>query len=387
MKKLLWWHVAVVVTAVVLAALLFVEGSHGSRLIGGLAALALLLAGWLVFGRRAERGIGWNPVGLIAVVALSCGLGTGFDPVLACMQCVAYPLVWYFAGNIRRALIGNIVLVGSVGVGFLFSVGTSPDALLQTVITCALSLGLSLGLGLWFSRVYDTIDERQALIDQLEAAQAQLAALSRDAGAASERERLVREIHDTIAQDLAGLVLTAQRGSRELQSGNTDAVREQLAILEDNARNALAETRALVASGAAVGIDGSTLATALRRLGTRFERETGILVTVSADDTAVLDRDSEVVLLRCAQEALANVRKHSSAAAASLALTSTDDEVTLSVADDGSGFDAASPSPGFGLDGMRERLAFVGGSLAVDSEAGAGTKITASLPLHHDVTA
>jgi signal transduction histidine kinase len=387
MKKLLWWHVAVLGTGIVLAVLLFIEGNGGIHLIGGLASLAFLVIAWFTLGRMAECSGGWWSVSLIATVALACGVGTGFDPLLATMQCVAYPLVWFFAGSTPRALVGNLVLVASVGVGFLFSVGTTNAALVQTGITCALSLLLSLGLGLWFSRVYNTINERQALIDELEAAQSQLAALSRDAGAASERERLAREIHDTIAQDLAGLVLTAQRGTRELESGNDAAAREQFAILEDNARNALAETRALVASGAAVGTDGTNLATALRRLGARFERETGILVTVTADDAAVLDRDSEVVLLRCAQEALANVRKHSKAAATSLALASDDEGVSLSVADDGTGFDAGAHSTGFGLDGMRERLGYVGGSLEVVSAEGTGTKISARLPLHHDVTA
>ena len=109
-------------------------------------------------------------------------------------------------------------------------------------------------------------------------------------------------------------------------------------------------------------------------------------MSVNADDTAVLDRDSEVVLLRCAQEALANVRKHSNAAAASLALTTTADGVVVSVADDGTGFDADAASTGFGLDGMRERLSYVGGALDVVSSA-AGTKLTATLPVRHDVPA
>jgi signal transduction histidine kinase len=387
MRRLLWWHVAVVGTAIVLAVLLYAEFPTGVSLLGGLASLAVLVIGWFVLGRAASNHEGWYSVGLIAVVVVASGAGTGFAPLLATIQCIAYPLVWYFAGSTRRALIGNLVLVVAVGVGFLFSLGTSTGALIQTGVTCGLSLCLSLGLGFWFSRVYDTIEERQRLIDQLEAAQAQLEALSRDAGAADERERLAREIHDTIAQDLTGLVLTAQRGRRELAAGNTAAAAKQLTILEENARNALTETRTLVASGAAVGVDGGGLATALRRLAERFERETGIVVTLSADESAVLNRDAEVVLLRCAQEALANVRKHSSAGTAVLTLTTRDGEIDLSISDDGAGFDPAGRTSGFGLSGLRERLALVHGTLDVVTRPGGGTTLVATLPQTTELTA
>ena len=133
-------------------------------------------------------------------------------------------------------------------------------------------------------------------------------------------------------------------------------------------------------AGAAVGVDGGGLAIALRRLGERFERETGILVSVEADDSAVLDRDGEVVLLRCTQEALANVRKHSTASTAALTLTVRDGEVDLTITDDGSGFDPSAPSSGFGLTGLRERLALVRGTLAVTASPGGGTTLIASLP-------
>ncbi|HMH59070.1 MAG TPA: sensor histidine kinase, partial [Galbitalea sp.] len=258
---------------------------------------------------------------------------------------------------------------------------STPSALILAATIEGLSLAFSLALGLWITSIAEKSAERKLLIDQLEAAQEQLASLNRDAGAASERERLAREIHDTIAQDLTGLVLTAQRGLRELRSGNSAAAEKQLDLLEENARNALTETRALVASGAAVGVEGGGLVTALRRLAERFERETGISISVRADDGATLDRDREVVLLRCAQEALANVRKHSSADAAALTLVVRDDEVCLSITDDGSGFDPGAPSSGFGLDGLRRRLNLVRGSLAITASPGSGTILVATLPV------
>ena len=379
MRKLVWWHVAVVGTVVVLIALMLIERAPLHSFIGAVASMAFLLAGWFALSRFAE-GDRRAAIGLVAVMILACGVGVAFFPALAILQTIAFPVLWFFGGGTRTALVANVLLVAAVAIGFLFYGGLGVDNIEQTAITESISLGFALALGLWFSRVYDGIKERQALIDQLESAQEQLAALSRDAGAASERERLAREIHDTIAQDLTGLVLTAQRGLRELKAGNSAAVERQLGLLEENARNALTETRALVASGAAVGVDGGGLGIALRRLAERFERETGILVSVEADDAAALDRDAEVVLLRCAQEALANVRKHSTANAAVLTLTARDGQVDLCITDDGSGFDPAAPSSGFGLAGLRERLALVRGTLAVTASPGGGTTLIATLP-------
>ena len=386
MRKLGWWHVAVVGTVVVLVALMLIERAPLHSFIGAVASMAFLAAGWFALSRFAEADRR-AAISLVAVMILGCGVGIAFFPALAILQTIAFPVIWFFGGGTRTALVANVLLVIAAAVGFLVYGGLGTDNIEQTAITETISLGFALALGLWFSRVYDGIKERQALIDQLESAQDQLAALSRDAGAAGERERLAREIHDTIAQDLTGLVLTAQRGLRELKAGNSSAAEKQLALLEENARNALTETRALVASGAAVGVDGGGLGIALRRLAERFERETGIVVTVEADEAAALDRDGEVVLLRCAQEALANVRKHSAARAAALTLVARDREVDLSITDDGGGFDPGAPSSGFGLSGLRERLALVRGTLAVTASPGGGTTLVATLPRASETTA
>jgi signal transduction histidine kinase len=374
-----WWSVAVVATGLVLSVLVLLEQSSEVRTVGAIGATAVLVALWLVLGRRALAD---HRVGLIVAIAfiLLASVSVGFEPTMATIQCVAYPVIWTVLERTREAIVANVCLAVGIGIGFFIVLGATTSALLVGATIEGLSLVFSLALGLWITSISGKSAERKLLIDKLEAAQEQLASLSRDAGAASERERLAQEIHDTIAQDLTGLVMTAQRGLRELKAGNTAAAEKQLGVLEENARNALTETRALVASGAATGVDGGGLAIALRRLAERFERETGIVVTVVADDTAALDRDREVVLLRCAQEALANVRKHSSAAAAALTLAVQNDEIVLSIADDGSGFDPSAESSGFGLTGLRKRLGLVRGSLAVTASPGGGTTLVATLP-------
>ena len=134
-----------------------------------------------------------------------------------------------------------------------------------------------------------------------------------------------------------------------------------------------------MASTAPPSLDEGGIAGALDRLAQRYERETAIAVTVRLDVETALTRDLEVVLLRCAQEGLANVRKHSGASRAALTLVARKSELSLRVADDGSGFDPAAAHSGYGLSGMRERLALVGGTLDLESGED-GTTLLVTLP-------
>jgi signal transduction histidine kinase len=372
-----WWHVAVLGLTGTLSVVVVFAHNGTPALVGALACNAAFALAWLVIGARARRGSGRALV-FLGVMIVIVSVSTSFVPSMASFQTIAYPLIWVLSANTRRSIIGTVVLAATIGLGWYIAIGGVPDQLIQVLLVQGFSIAFSLALGLWISSIEDRSAEKQRLLDELHATQDQLTALSRDAGVASERERLAREIHDTIAQDLTGLVLLAQRTSRELAAGNTVAAAEQLLVLEDGARNALAETRALVAAGAPVGLDAG-IAAALARLGERFERETLITTTVKTSVAAPLDRDLEVVLLRCAQEGLANVRKHSGAGKASLVLAAAADSIRLTVADNGSGFDSGTSSTGFGLAGMRERLALVAGSLDVTSGK-KGTTLVVTLP-------
>ncbi|BDZ45632.1 sensor histidine kinase [Naasia aerilata] len=307
------------------------------------------------------------------------GTAVAFFPLLAILQGISYPLVWVLTPTLRASILANAGVAVAVAIGFLISVGTGPEGIAQTVITVGISFAFSMAMGLWISSIAGLSEERGRLVEQLTAAQAELAALGHDAGVASERERLSREVHDTIAQSITGLVLQLQQARQELRAGNTRAVEDRLHLLEEGAREALVETRALVAATAPVELAGGGLVSALERIASRFEREAGIAVTVRADATPELPREAEVVLLRCAQEALANVRKHAGARAVTLTLTSPPEGVRLDVQDDGTGFDPTAPGHGFGLAGMRDRLALADGSLDIASGPG-GTTLTVRLP-------
>ncbi|MBN9238898.1 MAG: hypothetical protein BGO97_04355 [Micrococcales bacterium 70-64] len=360
-----WWHVAVVGIAALLTVLALVNGEPVA-----VGAAVVILVAWFAAGQfpaRVPRTV------FLVVLIVASGVGTAFDPSFATVQCVAYPLLWTSTEGRAQGIVGSIILSASVGFGTWWSTGS----VVQALAVQGISLALSIGLGLWITSIADQSHERKRLLDELRSAQERLSALDRQTGITSERERLAREIHDTIAQDLTGIVMLSQRAQRELATGGGAA--ETLGLLEESARTALAETRALVASSAPVALESGGIADALHRLAARFERETGMTVAVRADVPA-LDRDTEVVLLRCAQEALANVRKHSGASNVELDAFAGDGSVGLRVSDDGTGFDPAAAADGFGLSGMRERLALVGGALEVTSSP-AGTLLTATLPL------
>lgn len=378
MREMRLWHIGVVATTVVLSGIVFAAQGITPRSVLGFAVMAVFLAGWFSFGWRFSR----DPraaVVLLAMCLVLAPLAVWASPTYLTMQTILYPLIWSAIHSLRIAIVVNSIFAALLGIGFYFALGGGTFALWQALGIQAFSLAFSISLGLWITAIERRGAEKQALLDELQAAQLQLATLSRDAGVTSERERLAREIHDTIAQDLTGLVLIAQRASRELAAGDTAAATEQLAVLEDGARTALAETRALVASSAPPALDGNGIAAALERLGERFERETSMLVEVTTDVEVAIDRDLEVVLLRCAQEGLANVRKHSGASRASIRLVLTASERSLRIADNGAGFDLAAARDGYGLSGMRERLTLVGGTLDVQSGED-GTTLLITLP-------
>lgn len=210
---------------------------------------------------------------------------------------------------------------------------------------------------------------------------------------------MARDIHDTIAQSLTSVVLLAQRARSEVGAtvagtpdaspldGRPVAALDSIDLIESTARDALREARSLVATTAAMPAADTTLGDSLRRLGERFARETGVAVDIDAPSER-FERAPEVVLLRSAQEGLANIRKHASAARVELVLTVDDGWAELRITDDGVGIadpDGAllgtSPGAGFGLHGMHDRVTLLGGTVELTSAAGAGTTVRVRVPV------
>jgi signal transduction histidine kinase len=370
-----WWDLGVALTTVAFAIILIVAEPTVLNRAVGLAALGAFAVAWFAVGRRHES-LSIAALVMVAVIVAVIPFAVWAQPSLAIMQCITYPLLWTMLSTIRAAIAANVVHAAGIGSALFLTTGADSEALVQSFGTELISLVFSIVLGLWITSIAVRSHERQRLLDELRATQDKLSTLSRDAGITSERERLAREIHDTIAQDLTGLVMLAQRASRELAGGTAPA--DTLAVLEESARTALAETRALVAASASPALDDG-LAAALQRLAARFARESTVRLETDITAQISLDRDLEVVVLRCAQEGLSNIRKHAGATTATLHLRLTPDERSLRLSDNGSGFDTAAETGGYGLAGMRDRLALVGGTLDVESSE-EGTTLLITLP-------
>lgn len=234
--------------------------------------------------------------------------------------------------------------------------------------------------------------ELRELSDELEArVQAQAAQLVDQAQARAvieERARLAREIHDTIAQGLAGVAVQigAARQGIALLPDDADpqlreALDENLTIAERATRETLSEARRSVWNLRTPLLDRAGLHEALQQIAAHAALPTEVQIT---GEPWPLGHDAEAALLRVAQESLANTAKHAQARRATLRLSYGADSLTFQVGDDGRGFPPAlldqrpapTPAGGFGLVGMEERISALGGRLALENDGGACVTVT-----------
>jgi signal transduction histidine kinase len=288
-----------------------------------------------------------------------------------CPQCFMVSSPWL-------ASVGVVLLNAAPAARFLRSAhgtGSIVSFLVWTVVT----ITFSICFGLWIERIIEQSSERRELIRQLETTRAELAEVSRDAGVMAERERLAAEIHDTLAQGFTSILMLLQAAEPRIGPDPGEA-RRQVGLAVRTARENLAEARALVAAVPPAALGDSSLDEAVRRLSDRLGEELEVVTecVVSGEPRRLAAR-SEVVLLRAAQEGLANVRKHARASRVGVELAYGATAVRLHVHDDGTGFDPERAN-GFGLRGMRERAAQVDGTLDVRSAPGAGTTLTVEVP-------
>lgn len=347
---------------------------------------------------------------------------TGITALLA-VALYANPNAWFLAFALcpqcfqlnpspRRAMGFVILLNGVAGLMFVLNSRTAEN--IGTAVGVVLfSVAFSEVFSRWTARVIEQSHERDELIAELRSAQAELAAVSHEAGVLAERQRLAADIHDTLAQGFLSIVTLVQAAQAQLpqspvpqsplsqsllsqlpvpqsrEPGSVDAagaVAEHLDLALATARENLAEARALVAALTPATLDDGGLAGALARAAAASGRAAGVTASCVAEGPArPLPTGTEVVLLRVCQESLANVGKHAAATRVEVRLRYGATAVELSVADDGRGFppgraDAPGPATGFGLRGMRERLRLAGGTLSVTTAPGAGTTVRAEIP-------
>ncbi|WP_345359971.1 sensor histidine kinase [Actinoallomurus liliacearum] len=365
---------------VLVSTIMYVLNDHPTGT--GLVATGILLVTvpwYVLFGRRflgrdtSARGAYAYVGGLIVLCGAAALTAPESSLVLfaACPQC--FMLVRW------RESVAALVLLNAVPAVRFFRGGADAGTVVSFLVWTVVVIGFSAFFGLWIERIIAQSTERRELIAQLETTRAELAEVSREAGVMAERERMAGEIHDTLAQGFTSILMLLQAADAYVGRDPEEA-RRQLGLAARTARENLAEARALVAAQPPAPLGGSSLDEAVARLTGRMREELG----VTADYTLTgeprrLTAGAEVVLLRVAQEGLANVRRHAKADLVEVRLAYAPESVRLEIRDDGVGFgpDAAR---GFGLHGMRERVGQVGGAFDVRSEPGAGTTVTVEVP-------
>lgn len=367
---------------------------------GGLVVAALVLQLW--WGRRVRRGRAGPDRASAGYFALRWAVSavlTWLNPFFAFYAAAGYiDANELIAGRRRRkagTFVSSLPLAAAQAGGLPFANGE------QWALFAGLLLvnnALLTMVGYFVEHEEERSAARAATIAELErtnaalkqaldenaALQAQLLLQAREAGVAEERGRLAAEIHDTIAQGLAGIITQLQAVSGTAVPATA---REHLDRAADLARHSLGEARRSVRDLAPVGLARDTLPQALRKSVTRFSEQHRVRAGFTlAGEATELHGELSATLLRIAQEALANAARHAAATRVGVTLSFMDGEVALDVRDNGRGFDPLLPRPwtgtgGFGLDGMRSRAERVAGSLTIESEPGRGTAISTRLPL------
>ena len=216
---------------------------------------------------------------------------------------------------------------------------------------------------------------------------ARLSDEGREMAVLEERARLAREIHDTLAQQLTGIVIQLE-AAQALVNRDPDRSLPALASAQELARSALAEARRSVWDLRPAPLSSTGLVAAAENEVERFRHRTGIAARLRAEHMVpppALRPQSEVTLLRITQQALANIAAHSGASRVTVRLRNLGDHVELTVRDNGHGFDtSALPLGSFGIVGMAERVRIAGGTFQVESVPSRGTTITVDLPVAAD---
>ena len=351
------------------------------------AGLAAIAGAWVwLMAMRREPG----PVFVVGLLALIAVLAT---------RSIWYAVMFGFAGY----LYSWTVLRGAwrwIGLTAAAAINTAaltgwPPADPGGAVSYVLLVTLTVGLVSVFCMVGDVTAERttgyrralselEQAMEENERLHARLVAQAREAGVRDERQRMAREIHDTLAQGLTGIVTQLHAAERAGSDGDGELWRHHLDHAIRLTKQSLDEARRSVHAIGPSQLDAARLPDAIAAIAADWTDRHDVPVSVAATGAVrALDPEVEATLLRVAQEALSNAEKHAGATRVGVTLSYMDDQISLDIRDDGRGFDPADASRRgrYGLVSMRQRVSRWAGTLEIESAPGAGTAISASLPL------
>jgi len=236
-------------------------------------------------------------------------------------------------------------------------------------------------VGVQFNTMADQIANQMLELRQLAERNALLAEEARALAALEERQRLARELHDAIKQQLFGLSLTA--GSiRQLMTRDTNKAEQRLKQLAQQARDIYTEMDRIIHQLRPAALEDRGLAAALQELVAKWQAQHDFPVALEIKGARELSLVTEQALYRVCQEAFNNIARHAEASQVMLLLQYDLDEVTLRISDNGKGFDSSTSlsSRAMGIRGMQERISEIGGRFTIESSPNEGTTIMVTVP-------
>ncbi|MFC4303748.1 sensor histidine kinase [Cohnella boryungensis] len=224
-------------------------------------------------------------------------------------------------------------------------------------------------------------EEQVTSLQRLSTNNAELAAQARMSAVVEERQRLARELHDAVSQQLFAISMTATAVGRTMDN-DFERARRQVELIEEMASAAQSEMRALLLHLRPVHLEGKRLAQAIPELVEEMKAKVPVDIGIDIEQDLPLNKGMENHLFRIVQEALSNTLRHSKATRMDIVLQRRGETVRLGIRDNGIGFDTqVKKQASYGMTNMEERVTELGGSLNVASAPGKGTRIEIRVPL------
>jgi signal transduction histidine kinase len=386
--------------ALALALLLYALSERPSaaqfEITAGIAGLTAAWTTWLIVQQPGRERQPWRArIAVFGMIAFAAALSVR-SPWFGLYGYLGFPYAaryltgaWRWAGFAAAAVVLSISQIGGLH-------PLTGSRIILWVVVAGLDVALTGTIALQFQRsmerraakeisaeLAEANQRSEAVMAENAGLQAQLLTQAREAGILEERQRMAREIHDTLAQGLTGIVTQLEAAQR---TGDSGEHQRRIDNAKELARASLTEARRSVQALKPGALEGARLPDALAEEAARWSATSGVAADVTTTGAArPLHPEVEVTLLRVAQEALANVAKHAGASRVTVTLSYMEDVVTLDVLDDGGGFDvnqqaARKDGSGFGLTAMRQRVQRLAGELAIESGSGAGTAVSATVP-------